>query len=88
MTEVYILRFLFIRKSEMDKLYKLLVVLGSPSKAKWPEGHKLAESMEFDLTKFQETLLYTIIKNAPIEAIDLMKLMLKYNTDDRLTTSE
>ena len=88
MAELYMLRPLFPGKSEMDQLYKLCAVLGSPSKANWPEGYKLAENMEFDFPKFQETPLNTIIKNASIEAIDLMKLMLKYNPEDRPTASE
>ena len=44
--------------------------------------------MDFDFPKFQETPLTTIIKNASTEAIDLMKLMLKYNPDDRPTATQ
>ena len=43
---------------------------------------------KFDFLKFQETPLNTIIKNPFIEAIILMKFMLKYNPEDRPTASE
>ena len=82
------LRPLFPGKSELDQIYKLCAVLGSPSKAVWPEGHKLALNMDFEFPKFQETALDTIIKNASSEAIDLMRKMLKYNPEERPTASE
>ena len=88
MAELYMLRPLFPGKSELDQIYKLWAVLGSPSKTIWPEGHKLALNMDFEFPKFQETALDTIIKNASAEAIVLMKQMLKYNPEERPTASE
>lgn len=47
MAELYTLRPLFAGSSEMDQLQKMCGILGTPRKAEWPEGFKLAESLKF-----------------------------------------
>jgi serine/threonine protein kinase len=88
MAELYMLRPLYPGKSEMDQIYKLWAVLGSPSKLEWPEGHELAADMDFEFPRFRETPLESIIKNASEEGIDLMKKMMKLNPKDRPTAKE
>lgn len=73
MAELYMLRPLYPGKSEMDQIYKLCAVMGSPNKFEWPEGYTLASEMNFEFPKFKETPLNTIITNASEEGLDLMK---------------
>lgn len=88
MAELYMMRPLFPGNSEMDQIYKLCAVMGSPSKYEWPEGHELAADMEFEFPRFQETPLNQIIKNASDEGLDLMKRMMRFNPTDRPTAVE
>jgi protein kinase len=72
MAELYLLRPLFPGNSEVDQMYKICAVLGSPTQAEWPEGFKLASKMNFTFPKFVSTSLQTLIPNACPEALDLM----------------
>jgi hypothetical protein len=44
MAELYTLCPLFPGTNEMDQLNKIVKVLGTPDKADWPEGYKLAQA--------------------------------------------
>jgi serine/threonine protein kinase len=57
MAELYLLRPLFPGNSEVDQMYKICAILGSPSQAEWPEGYKLAAKMNFQFPKFVSTSL-------------------------------
>jgi len=67
------LRPLFPGKSEIDQIYKLCAVMGSPTQQEWPEGHQLAQEMDFEFPNFKETPLSSIIKNISEEGLDLLK---------------
>ena len=88
MAELYMLRPLFPGQNETDQIYKTCAVLGSPKKADWPEGYKLASQIGFSFPKFVSTSLSTIIPNASEEAIDLMEKMLQFNPQKRPTASQ
>ncbi|XP_063690876.1 serine/threonine-protein kinase MAK-like isoform X3 [Bolinopsis microptera] len=45
--ELYSLKPLFPGSSEVDEIFRIVRVLGTPSKDDWPEGLKLAQSMNF-----------------------------------------
>lgn len=88
MAELFMLRPLFPGQNETDQIYKTCAVLGSPDKADWPEGFKLASQIGFSFPKFVSTSLNTIIPNAPEEAIDLMEKMMQYDPQKRPTASQ
>lgn len=44
MTELYTHCPLFPGNNEMDQLNKIVKILGTPDKADWPEGYKLAQA--------------------------------------------
>ena len=44
MAELYTFCPLFPGTNEMDQLNKIVKILGTPDKADWPEGYKLAQS--------------------------------------------
>ena len=68
---------LFPGNSEIDEIFKICSVLGTPDSREWPEGHKLAASMNFKFPQFSATPLASIIPTASKEAVALMTDMLR-----------
>ncbi|KAF3698704.1 Serine/threonine-protein kinase MAK [Channa argus] len=83
MAELYTLRPLFPGNSEVDEIFKICQVLGTPKKSDWPEGYNLAASMNFRFPKCVPTSLRSLIPNASDEAITLMKDMLQWDPEKR-----
>ena len=54
-------------------------MLGTPDSREWPEGHKLAASMNFKFPQFTATALASIIPTASKEAVALMTDMLRWS---------
>ena len=83
MAELFTLRPLFPGSSEVDEIYKVVAVLGTPSQDAWAEGHKLAAAMHFRFPQMVPTPLKTLIPNASKAAIDLMKDLMAWNPASR-----
>jgi len=83
MAELYTFRPLFPGNSEIDEIFKICSVLGTPDNRDWPEGFKLAASMNFKFPQFSATPLASIIPTASKEAIALMTDMLRWNPSKR-----
>ncbi|XP_067331578.1 serine/threonine-protein kinase MAK-like isoform X2 [Channa argus] len=83
MAELYTLRPLFPGNSEVDEIFKICQVLGTPKKSDWPEGYNLAASMNFRFPKCVPTSVRSLIPNASDEAITLMKDMLQWDPEKR-----
>lgn len=88
MAELYTLRPLFPGSSEPDEIYKICSVLGSPSMKTWPEGMKLAATMNFTFPRFVKTPLSQLIPNASKEAIQLMTELLRFDPAKRPTAAQ
>ncbi|XP_035926983.1 serine/threonine-protein kinase MAK [Halichoerus grypus] len=88
MAELYTLRPLFPGTSEVDEIFKICQVLGTPKKSDWPEGYQLASSMNFRFPQCVPTNLKTLIPNASNEAIQLMTEMLNWDPKKRPTASQ
>ncbi|XP_078594497.1 serine/threonine-protein kinase MAK-like isoform X1 [Branchiostoma floridae x Branchiostoma japonicum] len=88
MAELYTLRPLFPGSSEVDEIFKVCQVLGTPSKSDWPEGHQLAAAMNFRFPQCVPTNLKTLIPNASNEAIQLMRDMLHWDPKKRPTAAQ
>ncbi|KAM4835414.1 serine/threonine-protein kinase MAK isoform 3-T5 [Thomomys bottae] len=88
MAELYTLRPLFPGTSEVDEIFKICQVLGTPKKSDWPEGYQLASSMNFRFPQFAPINLKTLIPNASNEAIQLMTEMLSWDPKKRPTASQ
>ncbi|OQR93596.1 mitogen activated protein kinase 7 [Achlya hypogyna] len=88
MAEMFTLRPLFPGSSEGDQIYKICSVLGNPTHASWPEGMKLAAQMNYRFPQFVSTSLASIIPHASPEAIQLMTDFLKYDPNQRPTSSQ
>ncbi|KAF7246799.1 Serine/threonine-protein kinase ICK [Varanus komodoensis] len=88
MAEVYTLRPLFPGASEIDTIFKICQVLGTPKKSDWPEGYQLAGTMNFRWPQCVPNNLKTLIPNASSEAIQLMRDMLQWDPKKRPTASQ
>lgn len=88
MAELFTLRPLFPGSSEGDQLYKICSVLGNPTHSTWPEGMKLAAQMNYRFPQFVPTQLAQLIPHASPEAIQLMTDLLKYDPNQRPTSSQ
>ncbi|XP_027630663.1 serine/threonine-protein kinase MAK [Tupaia chinensis] len=88
MAELYTLRPLFPGTSEVDEIFKICQVLGTPKKSDWPEGYQLASSMNFRFPQCVPINLKTLIPNASNEAIQLMSEMLSWDPKKRPTASQ
>ncbi|CAB4057169.1 ICK [Lepeophtheirus salmonis] len=87
MAELYTFRPLFPGNSEIDEIFKICSVLGTPDKRDWSDGYKLANEMNFKYPAFAPTPLSSIVPNASKEAIDLMTDMLRWNPAKRPSAS-
>ena len=72
MAELYLLKPLFPGNSEVDQIYKIAGILGTPSPSTWSEGFRLASQIGFTFPSFKPAPLSQIIPNASNEAIQLM----------------
>ncbi|KAM4689784.1 serine/threonine-protein kinase MAK isoform 2-T2 [Discoglossus pictus] len=88
MAELYTLRPLFPGTSEVDEIFKICQVLGTPKKSDWPEGYQLAASMNFRFPQCVPINLKTLIPNASEEALTLMRDMMLWDPKKRPTASQ
>jgi protein kinase len=88
MAELYTFRPLFPGSSEPDELYKIASVLGTPTAKSWPEGMKLASSMNFKFPRFVATPLQQLIPNASREALQVIQDCLIYDPKKRPTAAQ
>jgi len=102
MHELYTTRPLFPGNSEIDQLFKICVVLGTPSKVwiffleksknhdfvkeDWPEAYALASSMNFKFPACSSVPLQSITPQASEEAVSLICDMLKWNPQLRASS--
>ncbi|XP_018414361.1 PREDICTED: serine/threonine-protein kinase ICK [Nanorana parkeri] len=88
MAEVYTLRPLFPGSSEIDTIFKICQVLGTPKKTDWPEGYQLASAMHFRWPQCVPNNLKTLIPNASSDGIQIMRDMLQWDPKKRPTASK
>ncbi|XP_063772769.1 serine/threonine-protein kinase ICK isoform X2 [Pseudophryne corroboree] len=88
MAEIYTLRPLFPGSSEIDTIFKICQVLGTPKKTDWPEGYQLASTMNFRWPQCVPNNLKTLIPNASSDGIQIMRDMLQWDPKKRPTASK
>merc|ERR1719408_718988 len=87
MAELYTFRPLFPGSSESDQLFKICSVVGTPSQAAWPEGHRLAGRINFRFPQFVATDLETLIPQASKEAVEVMMGTLQWDPNNRMSAA-
>eukprot|EP00919_Chromeraceae_sp_WS-2016_P049267 GHVR01116608.1.p1 GENE.GHVR01116608.1~~GHVR01116608.1.p1 ORF type:complete len:163 (-),score=19.54 GHVR01116608.1:420-908(-) len=88
MAELYKCYPLFPGSTERDQLNKILMVMGTPSKEEWPDGYKLAATINLELPQFEAVKLSDIIPEAPPEGLSLIKSLLQVNPQKRITAQQ
>ncbi|KAJ6808077.1 cyclin-dependent kinase F-3 isoform X1 [Iris pallida] len=79
---------LFPGESEIDQIYKICTVLGTPNSSIWPEGMNLPRSFNFRLFQIPPANLSEIIPNASLEAIDLIGQLCSWDPLRRPTAEQ
>ncbi|XP_067621603.1 uncharacterized protein [Eurosta solidaginis] len=88
MAELYTFRPLFPGSSEVDQLFKICSVLGTPDKNDWPEGYRLANTIHFRYPECVKVPLNTIVTRSSQSGLDLLEDMLRYDPDKRPTAQQ
>ncbi|XP_046440188.1 serine/threonine-protein kinase dyf-5-like isoform X3 [Daphnia pulex] len=77
--ELYTFRPLFPGSSEIDQLFKVCALLGTPTESQWPDGYQLASKMHFKFPQFNNSSLNQLLMQASPEAVKLVNLLLQWN---------
>ncbi|CAF1009971.1 unnamed protein product [Rotaria sordida] len=77
--ELYTLRPLFPGSSEIDQMFKVCAVMGTPSRDEWAEGYMLAAKLSFRWPQCARTDLRKIIHSANNDGIDIIKATLEWD---------
>uniref|UniRef100_A0A0R3RL06 non-specific serine/threonine protein kinase n=1 Tax=Elaeophora elaphi TaxID=1147741 RepID=A0A0R3RL06_9BILA len=83
MAELYMLRPLFPGTSELDQLFKIVTILGTPNKDDWPEGYQLAIAMNFKFHQCVPIPFATIVNSVGDDGLKLMTDMMLWNPEKR-----
>ncbi|OQR70456.1 serine/threonine-protein kinase ICK-like [Tropilaelaps mercedesae] len=86
-SELYTLQPLFPGRSEIDQIFRICSVLGTPDKREWSEGYTLATGMNFRFPQFTEMSLESLVPNCSPEGITLLRDMLRWNPSRRPTAT-
>ena len=79
---------LFPGSSEIDEIFKVTAVLGTPTALTWPEGLKLAHNMNYKFPQMVATPIRQLIPQAGKDGLDLMVRMMAWNPAHRPTCLE
>lgn len=85
MAELYTLVPLFPGRTEIDQIFRICAILGTPDQRDWPEGYRLATAMNFKFPQFVETSIHDVVKNAGQDGCTFLKDLLRWNPDKRPT---
>ncbi|XP_055641102.1 serine/threonine-protein kinase dyf-5 [Toxorhynchites rutilus septentrionalis] len=88
MSELYTFRPLFPGSSEVDQLFKICSVLGTPEKIDWPEGHKLATTIQFRFPECPKIPLESLVIRATSSAVQLLEDYLQWDPEKRPTAQQ
>lgn len=89
MAELYTRRPLFPGTSEIDQIYKVCSVLGTPSSQDWSHGQQLASQMNFKFPTFSPTHLSQVLgSKVGARGISLMYTTLTWNPSWRSSATE
>ena len=79
---------LFSGDDEMDQINKIHNILGTPNPRMFERFKKHASHMEFNFTPKTGTGIEKLIPNAPKDCVDLIKSLLIYDSEERITASQ
>jgi len=83
MAELFAKRNLFPGKNDIDTLFKIVNILGTPNSQTWPEGLRMAKAKGINFPNSSGIHLQSIMPNASEDALRLMTDLLKYDSNKR-----
>lgn len=87
-SELYTLRPMFPGRSEIDQIFKICQVLGTPDTTVWPESKYLASVVQFNFPNIVPLDLESLMPSCSKAAIELLGLMLKWDPRERRRAKE
>ena len=78
---------LFIGDSEIDQIFKIFQILGTPTEETWP-GIKKLPDYKTTFPKWTKNQLDTLTPNFCDKGKDLLRRMVAYDPADRITAKE
>lgn len=89
MSELITTRPLFPGSNEVDQLFKIMSILGSPTEKTWPGGFALARKIRYTFPSVHGSGLSKVLpSHVPSVAVDLMQQMLQYDPKQRPTAEQ
>lgn len=88
MAELYTFRPLFPGSSEIDQLFKVCSVMGTPDKLQWPDGYRLATTIHFQFPDCQKVPLTSIVTKATTYGLQALEDMLSWDPEQRPTAQQ
>lgn len=88
MAELFTLRPLFPGSNEIDELYKICSVIGTPTQNTWSEGLNLATALNYQFPQFSRIHLPSLIPTASNDAISLISWLCSWDPRKRPTAAE
>ncbi|XP_077238176.1 cyclin-dependent kinase F-4-like isoform X2 [Tasmannia lanceolata] len=88
MAELFTLRPLFPGSSEVDEIYKICSVIGSPNQNSWAEGLQLANVIKYQFPQLANVHLSVLIPSASDDAISLISSLCSWDPSKRPTAAE
>ncbi|XP_042464496.1 cyclin-dependent kinase F-3-like isoform X4 [Zingiber officinale] len=88
LAELFMLSPLFPGESEIDQIYRICTILGTPDSSIWPDGILLPHSTYFNIFQFPPADIWDIIPNASLEAIDLILQLCSWDPQRRPTAEQ
>ncbi|CUF66181.1 protein kinase, putative [Bodo saltans] len=80
---------LFPGNNEVDQLFKIMSIFGSPTEATWAEGMNLARKIRYQFPLIAPTPLRSVLPtHMPAHALDLLTKMLVYDPKKRVTAQQ
>ncbi|RMZ96397.1 serine threonine- kinase ICK, partial [Brachionus plicatilis] len=86
--ECYTLRPLFPGNSEIDQLFRICSILGTPTKEEWPEGMTLAAKLNIKWNRCVKNDLKKLIPSASHDAINLIESTFLWDPKRRPTVAQ
>ena len=75
--------------SEIDQIYKIASILGTPVRSDWQDGHGLATAMNFRFPNFKPTHLTSVLgPRSSARAVSLLYALLAWNPSWRSSAHE
>jgi serine/threonine protein kinase len=86
--QLYSLSPLFTGSSDIDQIFRLILVLGTPTEARWPGVSSTPDYDKLHLPAHDPVPLAAVLPHAPDDALVLLERLVCYNSVARATAAE